>query len=132
MMIRTLTILALLGSPVLASADVPIRDMRHNGIDAVHMGAAIASDDKQVIVFIGTSQSVFETLKAAVSKLRNEGYPVAGLIVAATETDQKIEFYADGQLTATILNPELHDLFDKVMQVIEGDYRKIIVPRLSE
>jgi len=104
--------------PVAAqSIRIPVKDMQGLQPRGVQMSAAMVSANTQVLVFYGDSQEAFDRMYEGAQQAKAAGVPIAGIIAASPLTPEvvhgvqiagrnQIEFYADGQVTATIDSPE--------------------------
>ena len=123
--------------------EVPLRDSRGIGEDAIQAGAAALSIESIVIVFFGNDAKAYIAVVSAARDIIAEGeIPLRGLILAdPLETvysngylisgRQEVEIYVDGQLTNTIELPR-RDLEKLVKDTLREDHRNIIIPRLGK
>lgn len=122
-------------------AKVAVSDARGAGERAVQMAAAMESRSSQVIVFYGENQAALASTWDAAQSAIAQGLPVKGIVRADPLTPKtvngvhisganQIEFYADGDLTATIDNPG-PTVGKLVLENLMADYKEFILPRRS-
>lgn len=109
------------------NVEVPYRDSRDITREAVQTAATrISSNGRQTIVLYAADQEIWDaayegaqiSLAAGESKLN-------GFILAAGD-QQEVAFYANGQLSATLLNPDPALLVDDIRGQLSRDYEAYI------
>jgi len=107
-----------------------MRDARHVERDGVQSAAALSSGqgNNQAIILYGPNKESFNEVFAGAKEAVLESNVDVGRMFVASGSPE-IAFYADGQLTATILNPSGPEVSDAVKAQLEDDFNQIIAPR---
>ncbi|SFF97189.1 hypothetical protein SAMN05518801_104258 [Novosphingobium sp. CF614] len=108
---------------------MPIRDERAISVEGTQLIAAMLSKDALVLVIYGDSNPSSSAMTAAGESIA-AGYPLRGVIYGPTRHDARVvvEFYADSQLTATLLNADAQDKASIRTEIARG-YDEVVGPR---
>lgn len=108
--------------------NVPYRDARENSRDAVQFMAAALSEGAQTIVLYQPTNDIWDaTMDGARRAIVTSETSLNGVLLAAGE-EREIAFYANSQLTATILNPDPETLSEDIQAQLATDYETYIRP----
>lgn len=108
------------GQPI--AMKVPWRDVQSASRDGVQSLAAIVSNKAQTIIVYAPTREIWDAVIAGarVQLLNGKSYMKGVLLASGVRSE--IAFYADAQLTETILRPDVKTLTNTVTQIIERDY----------
>ena len=119
---------------------IPLRDLRGGEPEGIRMAAAAGSRGGQVVVFFGDNQAAYDATVSGVRAAIGQGLPVKGIVLGSpiqlvragkTHSLNQVVFYADGDRTGGIDNPDGKVAAD-VTQHLRKDFEGIILPRRAD
>lgn len=106
-------------APSAVPCDLPWRDSRDISRRAVQSAASgISSKGRQTIVLYNGDQALWDALVEGGCRSLSKSKSKLNGVILASGDQQEVAFYTNGQLVATILNPNAAELAGDVIEVL--------------
>lgn len=109
-----------------SECEVPWRDERGTDRDVVEAMAAAASEDGQVMILYSPTNEIWDqSVKGACRSMQATEVKLHGFLLASGD-ERELAFYANRQLTETVLSPDASTLATTVAASLARDYERWI------